>query len=365
MRAALKELHPGIHYIPSSADDVVSGHGPYHALPPVEYFRLADQKLHSEIGMPNIPPMESVRMMMPQSAMWPQGLDWGLHDFCLLGAQGGKSFRSIIEESYGGARSVEEWVSLAQFVNFEGYRAMFESQSKYRAGLLLWMSHPCWPSFVWQTYDYFFEPTSAYFGCKLASEPLHVQWNRDAETIEVVNYSGGDRRGLSVDVEILNMDGARVGGKTAMVDSKEDSVVTALAMEYPKGLSAVHFLRLTLKQGEMVVSRNDYLRSLMEGDYRAIRQLAKAKVSAATSAKRDGEVWRLTTVLQNTSAWPALMTRLKAVRAMSGDRILPAIYSDNYVLLMPGERRTLTTELQHADTRGEMPKIVVGGFNVA
>lgn len=365
LRSALAELHPGIQYIPSSADDVVSGHGPYHALPPVEYFRLADEKLHSEIGMPNIPPMESVRMMMPQSAMWPQGLDWGLHDFCLLGAQGGKSFRSIIEESYGGARSVEEWVSLAQFVNFEGYRAMFESQSRYRAGLLLWMSHPCWPSFVWQTYDYFFEPTSAYFGCKLASEPLHVQWNRDAETIEVVNYSGGDRRGLSVDVEILNMDGARAGVKTVVVDSKEDSVVTALAMAYPKGLSAVHFLRLTLKQGDVVVSRNDYLRSLMEGDYRAIRQLAKAKVSAATSSKREGDVWRLTTTLQNTSAWPALMTRLKAVRGTSGDRILPAIYSDNYVLLMPGERRTLTTELQHADTRGEMPKIVVGGFNVA
>ena len=42
LRAALKELHPGIQYIPSSADDVVSGHGPYHALPLVEYFELAD-----------------------------------------------------------------------------------------------------------------------------------------------------------------------------------------------------------------------------------------------------------------------------------------------------------------------------------
>jgi Exo-beta-D-glucosaminidase Ig-fold domain/F5/8 type C domain/Glycosyl hydrolases family 2 len=365
LRKALAELHPGIQYIPSSADDVVSGHGPYHALEPVEYFRIADAKLHSEIGMPNIPPIESVRLMMPERAMWPQGLEWGLHDFCLLGAQGGKSFRSIIDESYGGADNAEQWISLAQFVNFEGYRAMFESQSKYRAGLLLWMSHPCWPSFVWQTYDYFFEPTAAYFGCKLASEPLHIQWNLDAETIEVVNYSGGDRSGLSARVEILNMDGARVGDRTVMVDSKEDSVVTAFAMEYPKGLSAVHFLRLTLAQGATVVSANDYMRSVVEGDYRAIRQLAKARVQATTTSHREGDVWRLTTELQNGSAWPALMTRLKAVRAESGDRILPAIYSGNYVTLMPGERRTLHTELQHADTRGETPKIVVGGFNVA
>ncbi|MGB8536992.1 MAG: hypothetical protein WCD57_11295, partial [Acidobacteriaceae bacterium] len=226
-------------------------------------------------------------------------------------------------------------------------------------------SHSCWPSFVWQTYDYFFEPTAAYFGCKLASEPLHVQWNRDAETIEVVNYSGGNRSGLSARVEIFNMDGARVGERAVEVDSKEDSVVTAFAMQYPKGLSAVHFLRLTLAQGANVISRNDYVRSLVEGDYRAIRSLAKARVGASTTVKREGEVWRLTTELQNGSAWPALMTRLKAVRAESGDRILPAIYSDNYVTLMPGERRTLRTELQHADTRGEAPKIVVGGFNVA
>jgi hypothetical protein len=365
LRKTLGELHPGIAYIPSSADDVVSGHGPYHALPVVEYFRIADTKLHSEIGMPNIPPVESVRLMMPERAMWPQGLDWGLHDFSLNGAQGAKSFYSLIDESYGGADSAEQWISLAQFVNYEGYRAMFESQSKYRAGLLLWMSHPCWPSFVWQTYDYFFEPTAAYFGCKLASEPLHVQWNRDAETIEVVNYSGGDRRGLSVSVDVLNMDGKRVGGMTAVVDSKEDSLVTVSKMEYPKGLSAVHFLRLTLTQGTVVVSRNDYVRSLVEGDYRAIRSLANARVGASTTVKREGEVWRLSTALQNGSAWPALMTRLKVVRGVSGDRILPAIFDDNYVLLMPGERRVLQTEVRHEDTRGETPKILVSGFNVA
>ena len=47
-----------------------------------------------------------------------------------------------------------------------------------------------------------------------------------------------------------------------------------------------------------------------------------------------------------------------------GDRILPALYSDNYVSLMPGERRTIITELEGADTRGESPRIVVEGFNV-
>ena len=73
----------------------------------------------------------------------------------------------------------------------------------------------------------------------------------------------------------------------------------------------------------------------------------------------------LTTVLHNTSSWPSLMTRLKAVRAQSGDRILPAIYSENYLMLMPGESRTVTTELQQADTRGQTPAMALGGFNLA
>jgi hypothetical protein len=57
------------------------------------------------------------------------------------------------------------------------------------------------------------------------------------------------------------------------------------------------------------------------------------------------------------------MVKLKAVREKTRDRILPALYSDNYVALMPGERRTVTTELDDADTRSEKPQILVEGFN--
>jgi hypothetical protein len=87
-------------------------------------------------------------------------------------------------------------------------------------------------------------------------------------------------------------------------------------------------------------------------------------VEAATKIARQGSRWAMATELRNTSTQPALMVRVKAVREKSGDRILPAIYSDNYVALMPGERRTIRTELEDADTRGERPRIVVEGFNV-
>jgi hypothetical protein len=58
------------------------------------------------------------------------------------------------------------------------------------------------------------------------------------------------------------------------------------------------------------------------------------------------------------------MVRVALVRARSGDRILPALWSDNYVALMPGERRSIRTEVEARDARGEEPRIVVDGFNL-
>jgi hypothetical protein len=54
-----------------------------------------------------------------------------------------------------------------------------------------------------------------------------------------------------------------------------------------------------------------------------------------------------------------------AVGDETGDRILPALYGDNFVPLMPGEKRTIETRVKVADARGEEPRIVVEGFNVA
>jgi len=365
IQSLLAELHPGLHYIPSSADGVVGGRGPYRAMSPNFYFdQRAATKFHSEMGMPNIVSMDSLKAMMPESAMWPMGATWGVHDFSLNGAQGGSSFIERINSSYGGAKNAADWVSLAQFVNYEGYRAMYEAQSKNRMGLLIWMSHPCWPTFVWQTYDYYLEPTAAYFGAKKASEPLHIQWNPLTDNVEVVNYSVGAVAGLSAKVQILNMDGSVKWEKSASLDSTEDSTATPIKIEYPSGLTPVHFIKLTLTRGADIVSENFYWRGLTNGDYRALRDLPKVTVDASTRTVRQGSTWLLTTDLTNNSNSPALMVKLKVVREKSGDRILPAIYSDNYIALMPGEKRTIQAEIANADARGETPRIAIEGFNL-
>jgi len=76
-----------------------------------------------------------------------------MHDYCLESAQSAASFNQMIETGFGKSDNAKKFTELAQWINYNGYRGMFEGRSLYRQGLLLWMSHPAWPSMVWQTYD--------------------------------------------------------------------------------------------------------------------------------------------------------------------------------------------------------------------
>lgn len=368
LRQIVKDEHPGMHYISSSADDVVSGHGPYRMLPAKTYFTLeaGNDKFHSERGMPNVLTYEGFKRTYSPEGMWPQSHEWGIHDYTLEGAQGATSFNEIIAEGYGKPQSAQEFAELAQWVNYDGHRSLFESRSKNRMGLLMWMSHSCWPSMVWQTYDYYLEPTAAYFAIKKASEPLHIQWNPATDEVEVVNYSAGKRNNLTAKVQILNMDGSIAWEKSATVNSQEDTTEKCISLEYPQNLSQVHFIKLWLIENGKVVSDNFYHRSLKENNYQALKELPQVTLDCQSATQQDKQGnWKATVTLKNPATVPALMIRINVTGDKDGDQFLPILYSDNYFALLPGEQKEISIRWKDVDTRGNAPVITVSGYNVA
>ncbi len=367
LRRIVKEEHPGMHYISSSADDVVSGHGPYRMLPAKTYFTLetGNDKFHSERGMPNVLTYESFLRTYSPEGIWPQSDQWGMHDYTLEGAQGATSFNEIIATGYGQPENAKEFADLAQWVNYDGHRSLFESRSKHRMGLLMWMSHSCWPSMVWQTYDYYFEPTAAYFAIKKASEPLHIQWNPATDEVEVVNYNAGLHPGLKARVQVLNMDASVAWEKEATVDSREDTTEKCIKLQFPDALSEVHFIKLTLEENGKIVSENFYHRSKVENNYQALKQLPKVPVRAQTQyTKADDGEWKAEITVENRSSAPALMVRLNIVGDKDGLQFLPIFYSDNYFALLPGETKVVRVHWKDVDTRGNAPLLKVSGYNV-
>ncbi|MBQ3026405.1 MAG: discoidin domain-containing protein [Alistipes sp.] len=366
LRKVVAAEHPDIHYISHSSSNGVSGHGPYRALSPREYFEWpkGNTTFHSERGMPNVVNYESLCRMLKEEHLWPQSDKWGEHDFTLKGAQRGATFNALVEKGFGKPESAKEFTELAQWINYNGYRAMFESRSMYRKGLLLWMTHPAWPSMVWQTYDYYFEPTAAYFGCMKANEPLHIQWNAATDEVEVVNYSAGDHAHLCVEAKIVNLDGSVVWSEKKCMSSIEDSTVKCFKLDFSGELTAAHFVKLTLWESERVVSDNFYIRGTEEGNFQAIRTLPEVSLRKRVKMECNNGEWSAVVTLRNTSDVPALMIRLNTLGAKDGKQILPVFYSDNYFSLLPGEERTVTVRWRDIDTRGNKAEVVVSGYNV-
>ena len=366
LRNLVTMLRPGSHYISSSADGPVSGHGPYQVEPLRWYFEHPPVKFHSEMGSPNVPEMGTLARTMPESAMWPQGYQWPLHDYFIRSMYPELHLPpNEVDSEFGGANNIADWLQLAQFVDYNAYRGMYEGANENRQGLLIWMSHPAWPSLLWQTYDYFFDTDAGYYGAKKGAEPLHIQWNAANNNVEVVNDSAGNRKGLTAHAQVIDLDGSVKWDHTATVDSSEDSTVTAFPIEFPAGLTKTHFLRLTLEDEGLEISRNFYLRGVTENDYSGIRDLKPARVEMKSRIRRDGDEWQLTADLENKSDMPALMVRVKVFRSRSSDAILPAIFDDNYIALMPHEKRTIHVSVENADTRGSKPELALYGYNLA
>lgn len=358
MRQLVSAEHPGLHYISHSAANEVSGGGPYRALPVPEYFKLfGADRFHSERGMPNMMNYEDMAKTFPADRLYPHNSLWGMHDFTLACAQYGSSFNDLLAQGFGEMTDAKTYCKYAQWINYDGYRAMFEGRGKYRQGLLLWMSHPAWPSLVWQTYDYFFEPTAAYFGCKKASEPLHVQYNPLTNKVEVVNMSGGNRENLEVRAQLFDLSGRRVNTQKHIINVPEDCTLECMPVLVPSDITEVYFIRLELFSEGNLLSQNFYWQGREQGNYQAIRQLPAPKLRVETTMT-EGDEYVATTTITNRGEAPALMLRVKLM-ADAEELILPVLYSDNYISLMPGESRDITIRFSAFDLAGRTPRIVV------
>ena len=94
----------------------------------------------------------------------------------------------------------------------------------------------------------------------------------------------------------------------------------------------------------MPVSDNFYWWSKDEAALRELGNLPKATLSVtANVSASDGERKALVRI-KNSGPVPALLVKLTLKDASTGDRILPAYYSENYVSLLPGEERTVSIE---------------------
>jgi hypothetical protein len=319
--------------------------------------------LHSELGIVCVPTADSMRLMMPEQDLWPISDMWAVHDFFQSRCH---VYTARIDKSYGPSQSLDEFCEKAQMENWENAKAMFEAwRSNSGSGCLIWMSHPAWPSLICQLYDYYLNPTGAYFGARIANEPMHILWDAFTNQIKVANNSGKDFKNLHAEAWIYNMDGTQKEHQEAQVHSSADGVATdCFPLTFPADLSPVHFIKLVLKEDSKVISENFYWRGVKEDEYSTLNDMPKIKLAGSFTKKDEDGKDFLDVRLENPTANIALMTCLKVVKSSHpNERILPTFYDDNYVSLLPHETRHIEVEFDSDALHGDQPKIIVQGWN--
>ena len=88
----------------------------------------------------------------------------------------------------------------------------------------------------------------------------------------------------------------------------------------------------------------------------------KLKVSSRSEQVGGDEVTHV--ILDNPGKGIAFFVRLKLDQGKGGDEILPVIWQDNYVSLLPGEKREITATYRAASLKAAEPEIGISGMNL-
>jgi hypothetical protein len=355
--AMMAAADPTRHYHGQSRFLNMDSSGPWSYFEdPSEYYTKNAKGFITEIGTFAIPTAESIRKFIAPEDQWPINDVWAYHDLHHT-SQNFAGFMKAVER-YGAPTSMEDFERKAQFVCYDAWRAIMESWNSRMwnstTGQLLWMSHPAWPSMIWQTYTWDYQTPGAYFGTKKASEPLHVQFNLGDSTVMVVNNTRRDVHGLSVRVSFIDPSKGRVVGEsTHRVDAAAACTTSVVKVETTADLPARYIVRTELFEGREVVSTHDDWRASSDEAYAAVNDIAKAQLNI----RQKGEL----VTVKNVSKALAMNVKLDAVCGMSGKTILPAYFSDGYFNLLPGEMRVIELSLPEACGNYE---IVATGYNI-
>jgi hypothetical protein len=215
----------------------LTGSGPWTDFDPQWYFTKypggfggnTGWGLRTEIGTAVFPTFESFKKFIPEKDWWPCNDMWNKHFFGKsAGNAGPDRYIESIDKRYGKATGIKDFCRKAQLLNIETNKALFEGWQQHiwndASGVMLWMSNPAYPSMVWQTYDYYYDLTGAYWGVRKACEPLHIQWSYANNSVKVINTTSKDYNNLQAEAIVYDLSGKKTTlGKTTEVNSKSNT----------------------------------------------------------------------------------------------------------------------------------------------
>jgi exo-1,4-beta-D-glucosaminidase len=372
--------------------------GPYSWIPPSYWYadKLGgaygfDSEVSAGASIPRLddltrmlsPPELDALWKDPQARQFHASAAWSV--FATL-----EPFDVALAKRYGAPKSLEDYVAKSQLENYDNVRAQFEAFNAHRnaakpsTGVIYWMLNNAWPSLHWHLYDYFLNPAGAYFGARIANEPVHIQYSYDTRAIMLVNHTLNNEHGLKARIRVRNLDGSvQYEKQLTGVDLAGNGTRQLLVLPAVAGLSRVYFIELDLASEDgKAIGHNVYWLSTQAdeldwehsnwyltpvtkyADLTPLQSLATVTSEVRATLRHEGaeDVATVTLTVPPSSKGVAFFQHVSIKQSAGGEPMLPILWSDNDVTLWPGESIALTA---HFATPGAAtPVVEVSGWNV-
>jgi len=368
----------------------VKMNGPYDYVPPIYWFEDKSNGgafgFNTETGPgPQPPPLESLEKMLPKDHLWPVDDYWeyhcARHEFNYL-----DRYQEALNHRYGTPKNLKEFLQKAQPMNYEAMRAMFEAFAAHKyltTGIIQWMLNSAWPAMYWQLYDYYLMPSGAFYGAKKASEPVHILYHYDDGGVYVVNDKFEPLNNLKAEIRVLDINSKEIFRETKETNMGANAALRIMQIPEIEELSSVYFLDLRLLNAAgRQVSSNFYWLSTKKdvmdypatewfitpikefADFTGLKNLPDIRINVEHNFEQIGDEQKVQVTLENPTDTIAFFVYLNVVGEQSGNSVLPIYWDDNYVSLLPGEKRDFEAYFSTRDLKDEEPVLKVSGWNV-
>ena len=344
-----------------------NGDGPYTIQDESIFWNYRTFPFNSEIGSVGVGDFASLQRFIPAENLVPPPVNgkadsvWEYHKYI--------PYHNHVN-AYGPVKDAQDFAMKAQLVNYTQYRSLIEGHTAHMwdwyTGTIIWKTQNPWTSLRGQMYDYYLDVNACLYGLRTGSKPLHIMMNPTDSMVMLVNNGFERAANLMLEAHIVDVN----TGKDTMYSQVFSEVGPAMTQKiFPLTgfLSSLNrktgtfvLLRIRNERKELL-DENFYWLPGADKQFTALQQMPKATIRVSAVETEKG---KLRLVMSNDAKnTVAFFNRIALVDADTDKRILPAFFSDNYVSILPGEKKIIEVEYP-AEFSNKERNVEVYGWNV-
>lgn len=330
-----------------------------------------------------IPVYESIRKTIPKGDLWPLNDAWDFH--CTTSTTALNSMAvttAVITGKFGKANDLKSYLDRAHLLNYESTKSMFEAfriNKTEGTGIVQWMLNSAWPSMYWQLYDYFMIPVPAYYGVKKGNLPNQLIYNYKDNGIYAVNESADDSKNMKAVIRGYSLDSKVLYEKEVTFSIKSNEAQKVFEIDNSTANSFLHmalfdsqnkqiaenFYTLSSKLDTYYWEKTDWVGTPIK-DYSNFTELAsmpKSELKINISKQGKDTNSSITVEIENPASSIAFFTQY-LLKDAAGEIVYPVYWDDNYISILPGEKKTLKCSFDEKALKSKIVNLKVTGWNI-